>query len=74
MCSFSGSGKSDSRENSLYGVSWHANSADIALMNLRGSLHFLGSLDLAATWGVGLGSVRIGVAWTPSEYCDRGAL
>ena len=37
-------------------------------------VYILGSLDLAATWGVGLASVRIGVAWTPSEACDRGAI
>ena len=33
-----------------------------------------GSLDLAVTWGVGLVSVQIGVAWTPSEACNRGSL
>ena len=74
MCSSSGSGKSDSKEKSSYEVSWNYNSADIALISLLGSLHFLGSLGLAATWGVALGSVRIIVAWTPSEACDRGAL
>ena len=74
MCSSSGSEKSDSREKKLYGVSWPARSADIALMSLLGSLHFLGSLDRATTWGVGLASVYISVAWTPSEACDRGAI
>ena len=43
-------------------------------MSLLGSLHFLGGLDMAANWGMALGSARIGVAWTPSEVCDIGAL
>ena len=67
MCSSSGSGKSDSKENSSYGVSWHSNLADITLISLRGSLHFLISLGLVVTWGVALGSVCIIVAWTPSK-------
>ena len=74
MCSSSVSGKSYSKEKSSYGVSWHSNSADIALISLLGSLHFLGSIGLVATWGVDLGSVRIGFAWTSFEACDIGAL
>ena len=74
MCSSSGSGKIDSKEKSSYGVSWHSKSADIALISLLGSLHFLGSLGMSATWGVALGSVCIIVAWYPSEACDIGAL
>ena len=50
MCSSSGSGKSDSKEKSLYGVSWNSNSTYIALISLLGSLHFLGSLGLFVTW------------------------
>ena len=41
-------------------------SSDLTLSTIDGSLHFLGSLDLDATWGMGLVSVRIGVARTPS--------